>query len=69
MEENLPKFFMGFFLERHSSPSSQRFNINYFQGLGSSQVMNLSFPSQSLGLGSSLSVNASSSAFKLGVRP
>jgi hypothetical protein len=68
MEKNLPKCFMGYLLEGLSSPSSQRFNINFSQGLGlgSSQVVNLSFPSQPLGLGLGLSVNASLSALNLG---
>jgi hypothetical protein len=32
MEENLPNSFMGYLLEEPSFPSSQGFNINYFQG-------------------------------------
>lgn len=69
MEENLPNSFMGYLLEG-PSPSSQGFNISYFQGLGLgySQVVNLSFPSQPFGLGLGLSVNASLSAFKFAVR-
>jgi hypothetical protein len=68
MEENLPNFFMGYLLEEPSVPSSQRFNIGFSQGLGLgySQVVNLSFPSQPLGLGLGLSVNASLSALNLG---
>jgi hypothetical protein len=53
MEENLPNFSMGYLLEGPFPPSSQRFNISFSQGLGlgSSQVVNLSSPSQPLGLG------------------
>jgi hypothetical protein len=52
MEESLPNFSMGYLLEG-LFPPSQRFNISFSQGfgLGSSQVMNLSSPSQPLGLG------------------
>jgi hypothetical protein len=64
MEENLPNSFVGYLSEGPSSPSSQGFNISSFQGLGlgSSQVVNLSFPSQPLGLG------LGSNVFKFGVR-
>jgi hypothetical protein len=68
MEENLPNSFMGYLLGR-PSPSSQGFNISFFQGLGSrsSQVVNLTSPSEPLGLGLGLNLNASLSAFKFGV--
>jgi hypothetical protein len=71
MEENLPNSFMVYLLEGPSSSSSQGFNISSSQGLGlkSFQVVNLNYPSQPLGLGLGLSVNASLSAPKLGVRP
>jgi hypothetical protein len=70
MEENLPNFFMGYLLEGPLSPSSQGLNISSPQGLRlrSFQVVNLSSPSQPLGLGFGLSVNVSLSALKLGVR-
>jgi hypothetical protein len=60
---------MGYLLEGPFSLSFQGFNISSFQGLGLgfSQVVNLSFPFQPLGLG--LNVNASLSVFKFGVRP
>jgi hypothetical protein len=70
MEENLPNFFMGYFMEGLSFPSSQRFNIRSPQRLGLRffQVVNLSSPSQPLGLGLGFNVNVNLSAFKLGVR-
>jgi hypothetical protein len=70
MEENFPNLFMGYLLEGPPCPSSQGLNISSPQGLGlrSSQAVNLSSPSQPLGLGFGLSVNVSLNALKLGVR-
>ncbi len=70
MEENLSNSFMGYFLEGPFSPS-QGFNISFFQRLRlrSFQVVNLSFPSEPLGLWLDLNVNTSLSAPKLEVKP
>jgi hypothetical protein len=56
-------------LEGPSFLSYQGFNISSFYGLGSSQIVNLSSSFQPLSLRLGLSVNASLSAPKHGVRP
>jgi len=69
MDENLPNSFMGYFLEGPFS-TYQRFNMSFSQRLGLKyfQVVNLSFPSQLLGLWLDLNVNTSLSAPKLEVK-
>jgi len=70
-EENGRKFaklFYGFFREGPFFPSSQGFNISFYKGLRSFQVVNLSSLSQPLGFGLGLSVNVSLNALKLEVR-
>jgi hypothetical protein len=70
-EENGRKFaklFYGFFTKGPFFPSSQGFNISYYQRLRSFQVVNLSSLFQPLGFGLGLSVNVSLNALKLGVR-
>jgi hypothetical protein len=62
------KLFYGFFTKGPFFPSSQGFNISYYQGLRSFQVVNLSSFSQPLGFGLGLSVNVSLNALKLRVR-
>jgi len=55
MEEYLPKFFTGYFLEGPSSPPFQGFNISSFQGLGlgtfSSCEFEFSFSTFGFGVG------------------